>query len=760
MQEIFQTPNRSKLWLIIICCAATIISALLPSVAPFLPTGYLEALPDPDKPLPPFTAFGPSSLMILQLISVIVAGITITVCTSAGARPIRWLNAILLLAIAVCFYQSTQSYNDAIISVSWVGAISLGIAAIYLAQFPIAQKMIVASLCALIIPYAIDSIYYIFIEQPFTIAQFYKNEDQFLLNKGWEQGSPQHQLFVRRMESPDAIGVFGLANVYGSILASISMIVATLFFANILSKKKHIPTILITLIILALNLVTIFLTHSKGAIGIIPIGFALILLLWLATKLKNKFKLSRYLLPVIAVSIILLPLILVIARGLMGPPDSVEGERSLLFRYQYWSAAINIFAFSGLKHLLLGTGPSGFGWQYLIHKNPINPEEVTSAHNIFIDYIVTLGITGLLLSTALIAASFQTIKRLLTPAKEEMKEQIENVQSNPTYTPSIKPLVYLGLVIAAATFGLQYAVTYKQLIAETAIMWLLGVAAFIAVFVMLISNQKLNQFWYKIALLTSAVVVIAHNQVEMSFFQFSSVNTVWLICGAAIGCTLNATAKTNKIFTALPVIASIIFAIVLFSITAKPVIEYQKNLKKAESNLHVANITQALYYLDQAAEVELSAPEANRFRLQIRGNIAQTLAKRNNTTQAKQFLDVALKQVDQYIQTGAGGASPYRYQANLYQIASSYNLIPNATAKAEQSYLQALQRSPYNLNDHIDLANLYFNQKEYNKAKTQYDKAVELSELYYLDPGKQLTDKQKTHINQQLGKIQSSDQLE
>ena len=193
----------------------------------------------------------------------------------------------------------------------------------------------------------------------------------------------------------------------------------------------------------------------------------------------------------------------------------------------------------------------------------------------------------------------------------------------------------------------------------------------------------------------------------------------------------------------------------MFTTTVQPTVQYQDNLRNAESNLHVGNITQALRYLDQAAEIEPSAPEASRYRIQIRGNIAQTLAQRNNKSQATQFINVALKQVEQYIQTGAGGASPYRYQANLYKIAATYNLLPNAREKEEQAMLQAINRSPYNISDRIELADLYLKLGINEKAKSQYHKAIELSDLYYLDPGKQLTEKQKNYITQQLQNLQN-----
>jgi hypothetical protein len=67
------------------------------------------------------------------------------------------------------------------------------------------------------------------------------------------------------------------------------------------------------------------------------------------------------------------------------------GQLSLLFRWFYMEAAVRI----GVGHLPLGVGPDGFQQAYMLAKNPLSPEDVTSSHNMLLDWFATLGVFGL-----------------------------------------------------------------------------------------------------------------------------------------------------------------------------------------------------------------------------------------------------------------------------------------------------------------------------------------------------------------------------
>ena len=87
----------------------------------------------------------------------------------------------------------------------------------------------------------------------------------------------------------------------------------------------------------------------------------------------------------------------VAARGLIG--ESL-GERSILFRWFYMRGATGIIA----DEPVLGVGPAGFQPAYAMHKPAISPEDVTSPHSIFFDYIATLGVFGVALGVLAILA--------------------------------------------------------------------------------------------------------------------------------------------------------------------------------------------------------------------------------------------------------------------------------------------------------------------------------------------------------------------
>ena len=71
-------------------------------------------------------------------------------------------------------------------------------------------------------------------------------------------------------------------------------------------------------------------------------------------------------------------------------PEGFLGDKSLLFRWHYTIASAHIVADAPWR----GVGPDGSQAAYSLHRVPRNPEEVTSAHSMFWDWLCALGISG------------------------------------------------------------------------------------------------------------------------------------------------------------------------------------------------------------------------------------------------------------------------------------------------------------------------------------------------------------------------------
>ncbi|WP_200761114.1 O-antigen ligase family protein [Poriferisphaera corsica] len=728
----------------IIASASLLITALLPAVAPFYASLYLDTLPDPNTPLITIPAFGPSAIVFLNLIAIIIAVFSIPLANRSGAKSFPLLNVFILIPIACLLYHATQSYDNALLASSWIAALTTALATLYLAQFQQVQKIIIAAFAALLIPYLLDSIWYLFVEQPLTVRTFIENEQAELLARGWEAGSTQHQLFLRRMQSPDALGSFGLSNVFGSILVTIILITTTLTLHALAQSNRKLARIIPLAIITLAGLFTLYYTHSKGALGVLPLGFLLLIAFFITSK--KPFKSSKYLLTCLALAIVLFPFLLVIARGLLGAPETHEGERSLLFRYQYWLGSWNIYTDS-ITNILLGTGPDNFRFQYLIHKLPANPEDVISAHSIFIDYIATLGLAGILLTIAALSLIIKSIINFT----QVLNTPEESQTSNP-FTPRIT--LALATFIAALTLGLQFYITQPEQYADTAILWLISLIAFIATFFIITHALAIPTRIQSIALITAAVVILAHSQIEMTFFQFTSAPIAWLIITAAFASTIKPSKasrpKSNTRIALITTILLAITAIATFTLITRPINQYQTLLVNAESALHQRSYSRALDLLDKAAAEQPTANTAQKSRILVRSNIVLLYTQRNNKPSAIKYLNQAINNAQNYIIHAPGGAAPYRYLIQLYELANRENLLPNALNDSLHPATEAVNRSPYSLPDYLKLADIQYQLGDRTEAQNIYRHILSLNDQLYLDPGKQLTSNQLELVNSRL----------
>ncbi len=69
-------------------------------------------------------------------------------------------------------------------------------------------------------------------------------------------------------------------------------------------------------------------------------------------------------------------------------------QRSLTFRWQYWTASMHLLK----DHLWLGTGWANFGDYYLQYRLPTAPEEISDPHNLFVRFATELGIIGFVMA--------------------------------------------------------------------------------------------------------------------------------------------------------------------------------------------------------------------------------------------------------------------------------------------------------------------------------------------------------------------------
>ena len=103
---------------------------------------------------------------------------------------------------------------------AWAGAWAAGLACAVLAQRECVRRVLAAGLLALAIPLAVDGLHQYTVEHDAQVLYFEENRAAVLANQGLEPGSSGARVYERRLVQREAVGAFGLANVYGSVLGA------------------------------------------------------------------------------------------------------------------------------------------------------------------------------------------------------------------------------------------------------------------------------------------------------------------------------------------------------------------------------------------------------------------------------------------------------------------------------------------------------------------------------------------------------------
>ena len=717
-----------------------LIPVLLPLVAVFSPSLYFESDPRTTGEYSSAISFGPTGMAYLVVASVAIAAFALFVTAWEGKRIRVWSFGLVAAGIIPCLIQMPTHFTNRLHCGAWIAAACLGLAAAHLAQFPRAKRLILTALVAMALPLFIQGAWYVYVEHPETVRAFMENEQQSIEARGLTFGSSQHAKYLTRLQGNDVIGALGMSNVLGSILAGITMLSLCCFKLGWWRKCAwwHIAT---TLLITGLAAWALMLTQSKGAMLALfaTAGFAL------GVSVLFRFRLPvRRAIPGLCVAFVLLGSIAVLLRGAAGPPDDHTGERSLLFRYHYWQGAADILI-SEPAAVLLGVGPGKFKDHYETVRNPISPEVVSSTHNVFVDYIAMLGLGGLAWCVLLIGWVWQAGRSIAAAPPE--------VDTSGRAPPTDRPIKQFAL-LAAVVFGLQYYVQFPGLYAETAILWLVGMLGFVFLASYVVYPVwSASRSWVNLAAALVACLWMLHAQIEMTFFWPSAVGLMWVVTAAASVGQAQSTdmASARRAWPGfIPAGSLAVLAIVLLFMHAEPMARHQAHLAKAASVLRLSGPPAAIQELDQAASVIANDPATTRWRIRLREEVAVALNANGQPGLASDVLDQALMISDQAEQAGLDGLSAARRRGTLTLGAYYITNNPVWLGLAKEAYTQAVTLSPHSLSDHVRLADIHWDLSEFDAAQTTYQRALKISDQFYLDPDVQLPDEERKRIEGRL----------
>ncbi|MEM9419270.1 MAG: O-antigen ligase family protein [Planctomycetota bacterium] len=729
--------------------------ALIPCFTPSSPVRYFDSDPRMQMQgqfVDQLPELGPLGVAWLQALTVAVAGLGMIVAVWAGAKLSRValvLSSIGMAAAVVHMTKGTARWEDWTQGGAWIAASAAGVSAMPLAQHEAARRWMVALVAAAAVPLFAEAGWYVWVEHAMTVAVFDEDPQAMLAQHGLAPGTEQAVLFERRMRFADATGTFGLSNVLASVAGGIAMLgfgVAGWLVWRLRNNGRWVVAGAAGGAALAAFAV-VALTASKGAVLALVATCGLGVLVFFGTRWPRLSGLIR----LAAIAVVVIAFASIWVRGAMGPPPpspdgfvagaEIDGERSLLFRWHYLQAAMQITA----DNPLLGSGARGFADAYLSAKNPINPETVTSAHSVFVDQITMLGLGGWAWTALMLW--------WLWRAGGAVRRPVEPIEAEPTSEPyaATRSTVWTAVGAAAVIFTVTLAVRQGSLFIDTALLWLVAIGLFIAVAALLGARNGVSTSAQRVALLLAATAVLVHNQIEMAFFQPPAMGILWLILGAAGAEVLKPRAVTAVDEPAAedsaesakprihlgPMVAGgwgLVVLIVMGAYTSG-VVRHEGAMAEATTALRRGNLPTTLDRLAEAQHVAGLDTRALRWSAQL---------------VPSSRLSETIEWFEDAVDAEARPATIERLRAAVLAELANRQRTPEAYGLVDKAFASLAEKSPYNIQDRLMWADSRWAAGQHDEAREHYRVVLELREQKYLDPADPLSTEQLERVRRAL----------
>jgi hypothetical protein len=804
LSSLFSSSLASNLSLFLTLALLTVV--LFQCVTPVSPDLYWDTDPRYRSPTDDNATFGPAGLAWCNFLCAAIAAATLLLRAVTRKSVAVWAVALAAVGIVACAIHA-QSHNENLYRCgAWVGAICAGLAAAHLARERANRRWIVAALIALTVMLALRAASYVLIEQPMTVAFHLEHREKFLQDRNWTLESAQYQLFLRRLQDWQVTGTFGLSNVFGSVMAAIT---AATIGACVMAWRNNRRTETLGLLALALiGAVTVVLSKSKGAMAALAIAACVSLIVaWLHARQQRKNSqpsdalqpsplnprtpwLVRWGLPLLALACVALPLLAVWACYDPKPsPTRPVRNLSLLVRGQYWEAAARMM--EDLSHgperrgLILapeiaptpayirnsiwpGVSPAGFTDLYLQYKSPFNPEEIVSTHNVFVDYVVMLGLGGLAWSAML------TAWLVLAARGAGLSENSPSPSDVKLNRPAWMPALLLGTAIFVPQFLIQRA----ALGPDGALLWIVGVAGFVAI-VALLLEHGLHDTAARAALFLAALVLIVHNQVEMAFFQPGAMAMAWMVLGAASatsdpddddGVTSSAAASGESVFERLLGLQRWIAAAALLAVTIGtlwvqliPTIQKQDALQAAASTLRSGDVLRTIEQLQAAERIGPVMPDIVRWRIQLLLEAHEGLKRAGRTKESDEAVREALDAAWSLPSNASARRGLVQVLRHLDQSGATEDQGNKTPRLIARLLTGVIEKAPWNWQDDVAYGDwvvqngvrsgVMEQEEAPGSAIAIYESAIRSSDSAFLDPAKQMPKETRERLEKAIAEL-------
>jgi len=731
-----------------LCWIALMGIAVLRSAVFFTDQLYFDVDPAMDPSALP--GLGPKGSLILDVIVIVLAALAL-IGEALARRRLDWFTVLLaVLPAPIMLYHGWDELGNVWRGSTWLAAVFAAAAVAHLARSAAMRRMFLALLVAVAAPLLVRGAMQVTVEHQQTIQQFEQHKEQFFAQRGWQPGSPEAQIYERRLRQPAPTGWFVTSNIYASAMGfAVVIMLGTIVGAlrAIRHHAEHLRDAIGWLVLAGLFLLgsagALWLTGSKGAAGATLLGAA-VFGVW-------HVKAARRVGGVTLLGLVALVLGGIVIRGWL-LPEGFLGEKSLLFRWQYWIGAIRMLN----EHGLLGVGPDGFQQIYTMFRVPRSPEEIAAPHNVFLAWLTAFGALGL----AWCILNLRLLWRAGQSAFQALDERIDPAAQHDERIMLFKaPLIGLVALMTAVVFE---AHTLSTVAIGTRSLGVIGyVLMALAVHHLL---THIDDRTLACISASGALVLIIHGQIDMTFSQPGSALWAMTALGVAGGAAAHgwtsAPIRHNRWIAGGIAVVCMTLVFVLWRQGIVPASAHQQARERAVYILQIQEqpiIQRRTAAAEQLIKVYDTHPVDHRT---ANAAIEQLMrAAGNQEGRTKQSTLGRAAQVAERVITRHGRGSTIGLAARVHEmLAEVASTSENARAQLNQAinYAERLTEiDPQGINPWRRLGDLYWNADEYAKAAQAYRRALRNSANFELDPLKQLPQSQRLQIDERLAEAQA-----
>ncbi len=684
-----------------------------------LRTTYTEVINIPDFAL---SSFGLEDIYSLSLSGLLIAASAVWLITKAFRKNFVYrfsgieIGLLVFTTAAVIGIINASNKRAAITDFTTIAApVLMAAVAIQTLRNDSQRKIILLAITALAMVGFFQSAEQFFSSNQILIEEYQKDPNLHLQNLNIEPGSLNQMLYEHRLHSKDVRGFFTTGNSAGCF-AILGLFTAAAWLAPTITrfakdKKQNIKSLLTIGSACLLLAAAVIITKSKGALAS-AIAAAILFALYLKYRpviLKHKKKIFTAAIVLIAASAAA-----IILYGLKH--HRLPGGNSMLVRWQYWTAAFNIW----LDYPIFGTGGGNFAAVYPAYKIPAALETVKDPHNIILSFLSQYGLLGTVgFFTAIAIPLFKIFFRNNATQHENNEKPLTGWSIFLFALIATVSLLIVRPIILDAPLGSRPNVRIYLAV----MLYVLPAMIFFLTFIITGTNiQVLKINSTSVALLIfAAFAALLHNLIDFAIFEPGINTAFWAILAVIISknktTEIKLTARPLAAF-GLAATAVLVFAAFLYFAYIPPARANTKT-RRADTLAKAGRLT---------AELLKNAQKADPYSTMSPLYNAQLLIENYRQTSDIQKLLKAEKLLLTAAQTDPKNFKTYSKLTDAYLILAKHN--SEWLEKAYQSSQKAVELYPGSAKLRIAAAQIAERTDNTETAVMHYTKAVEIEDAF------------------------------